>query len=104
MKFTSRGSITLRVAGDSTRLCFTVQDTGIGLTSEQLEWIALPFAQVDGGLSRRNTGIGLGLPLAKRLATSLGGDLTISSQAGAGTTVSFSALIACVQEPVAVQV
>jgi signal transduction histidine kinase len=92
MKFTTRGSINLRVAGDASRLCFTVEDTGIGLTSQQLEWIALPFAQVDGGLSRRNTGIGIGLPLAKRLATSLGGDLTISSQPSEGTAVTFSVL------------
>jgi len=49
---------------------------------------------VDGGLSRRNTGIGLGLPLAKRLATSLGGELAISSQPGRGTVVTFSALAA----------
>ena len=90
LKFTTRGSINVRVAGDASRLCFTVEDTGIGLTSQQLEWIALPFAQVDGGLSRRNTGIGIGLPLAKRLATSLGGDLTISSQPSEGTAVTFS--------------
>jgi signal transduction histidine kinase len=98
MKFTSRGSINLRVAGDGTRLCFTVEDTGIGLTAQQLEWISLPFAQVDGGLSRRNTGIGIGLPLAKRLATSLGGDLTLSSQPSQGTTVTFSVLTACMDE------
>jgi len=93
VKFTARGSITLRATGDDHRLYFTVLDTGIGMTAEQLAWIALPFAQVDGGLSRRNTGIGLGLPLAKRLATSLGGDLTLSSQPGAGTTVNFSAVL-----------
>jgi signal transduction histidine kinase len=102
MKFTTRGSITLRVAGDATRLCFTVEDTGVGLTAEQLEWIALPFAQVDGGLSRRNTGIGIGLPLAKRLATSLGGDLTLSSQPSAGTTVTFSVLTAVMNDARAV--
>ena len=101
VKFTSRGSINLRVAGDETRMCFTVQDTGIGLTAEQMEWISLPFAQVDGGLSRRNTGIGLGLPLAKRLATSLGGDLSLSSQPSGGTTVTFSVLTACVKEALA---
>ena len=95
VKFTTRGSINLRVNGDDTRLTFSVQDTGIGLTAEQLEWISLPFAQVDGGLSRRNTGIGLGLPLAKRLATSLGGDLTLSSQPSGGTTVTFSVLTTC---------
>jgi signal transduction histidine kinase len=102
VKFTSRGVINVRVAGDANRLCFTVEDTGIGLTSEQLDWIALPFAQVDGGLSRRNTGIGLGLPLAKRLATSLGGELTISSQAGRGTAVTFSVLTAAMNDALAV--
>jgi signal transduction histidine kinase len=98
VKFTARGSVTLHVAGDASRLCFTVQDSGIGMTSEQLAWVALPFAQVDGGLARRNTGIGLGLPLAKRLATSLGGELTLSSQPGSGTTVTFSVLNAVVQD------
>jgi signal transduction histidine kinase len=98
VKFTARGSVTLHVAGDASRMCFTVQDSGIGMTSEQLAWVALPFAQVDGGLARRNTGIGLGLPLAKRLATSLGGELTLSSQPGSGTTVTFSVLNAVVQD------
>lgn len=98
VKFTSRGSITLRAGGDSTQVSFTVEDTGIGMSSEQLSWVSVPFAQVDGGLARRNTGIGIGLPLAKRLATSLGGDLTLSSQAGQGTTVTFSVLAGPVKE------
>ncbi len=94
VKFTARGAVSVRVAGDASQLCFTVEDTGIGLSAEQLSWIVLPFAQVDGGLARRNTGIGLGLPLAKRLATSLGGELTLSSQPGRGTTVTFHVLTA----------
>lgn len=98
VKFTARGAVSVRVAGDASQLCFTVEDSGIGLTAEQLAWIALPFAQVDGGLARRNTGIGLGLPLAKRLATSLGGELTISSQPGSGTTVTFFVLAAPVDD------
>ncbi len=92
VKFSSAGGVTLSLDGDSGRLNFSVSDTGIGMTDEQLAWIALPFAQVDGGLSRRNTGIGLGLPLAKRLATSLGGELTLASTPGRGTTASFSVL------------
>lgn len=90
IKFTDRGAITLSASGDATRICFAIEDTGIGLTPEQLAWISLPFAQVDGGLARRNTGIGLGLPLAKRLVASLGDELSLSSQPGSGTTVSFS--------------
>lgn len=90
VKFTGRGVVTLRAAGEAERLCFTVEDTGIGMSSEQLSWVSMPFAQVDGGLARRNTGIGLGFPLAKRLVSSLGGELMLTSQPGAGTTVSFT--------------
>ncbi|MBL9200762.1 MAG: hypothetical protein JNL39_09665 [Opitutaceae bacterium] len=93
IKFTSTGSIVLSVEGHGPRLLFGVQDTGIGLTAKQLEWIALPFAQVDGGRARRNTGIGLGLPLARRLATSLGGELSIIARPGGGTLVTFSVLL-----------
>jgi signal transduction histidine kinase len=93
VKFTSVGSVTLSVRSGEGRLVFSVRDTGIGLSAEQLDWIALPFAQVDGGTSRRNSGIGLGLPLAKRLATSLGGELTLTGHPGGGTTAEFSVLL-----------
>lgn len=93
VKFTPRGTVTFGVHGEGDRLIFRVQDTGIGMTPEQLAWIALPFAQVDGGRKRTHSGIGLGLPLAQRLATSLGGELTLSAQPGGGTTATFSALL-----------
>ncbi len=92
VKFTSTGSVSVSVRGEGQRLVFTVQDTGIGLSPAQLDWIALPFAQVDGGMKRRNGGIGLGLPLAKRLAESLGGELSLTAQPGGGTTALFTAL------------
>ncbi|ACB74110.1 ATP-binding protein [Opitutus terrae] len=97
LKFTECGAITMHVGGEPDLLCFTVEDTGIGMTAEQLSWVGLPFAQVDGGLARRQPGIGLGLPLAKRLATSLGGELTLSSQPGRGTTATFTARAAPLQ-------
>jgi signal transduction histidine kinase len=103
IKFTARGSVTLRIAGEADRLVFTVEDTGVGMSSEQLSWISVPFAQVDGGLARRNTGIGLGLPLAKRLVSSLGGELNITSQPGRGTIVTFSSLVTPVVEMPAVE-
>ncbi|MEO5958759.1 MAG: ATP-binding protein, partial [Opitutaceae bacterium] len=93
VKFTSTGSVTIALRDEGDRLAFTVRDTGIGLSAEQLDWIALPFAQVDGGRTRRNSGIGLGLPLAKRLATSLGGELTLHAQPEGGTTACFTALL-----------
>ena len=100
VKFTPRGSVTIAVRLKNDRLFFSVRDTGIGMSAAQLEWITLPFAQVDGGRARRQRGIGLGLPFSKRLATSLGGELEISAAPAGGTTVSFTALRTAV--PIAV--
>jgi signal transduction histidine kinase len=94
VKFTPRGSVSIHVDQSDGHLAVSVHDTGIGLSAEQLEWIALPFAQVDGGPNRRNTGIGLGLPLAKRLVTSLGGELTLQAAPGGGTRASFTVPLA----------
>lgn len=90
VKFTPGGSVTLRVRTIDDGLSFAVADTGPGLSPEQLAWIALPFAQVDGGRNRRNSGIGLGLPLAKRLAAFLGGEFTLAATPGGGTTAAFT--------------
>jgi protein-histidine pros-kinase len=93
VKFTTRGSVSLNMHGVGSRLCFTVRDTGPGMTREQIDWVLQPFGQLDTGLNRRNTGIGLGLLLAKRLAQSLGGQFAISSEPGTGTTIAFSTLL-----------
>jgi signal transduction histidine kinase len=93
VKFTARGAVSLNMHGANGRLYFTVRDTGIGMTREQIDWVLQPFAQVDSGPARRNTGIGLGLLLAKRLAQSLGGQFAISSEPGTGTTIAFSTLL-----------
>jgi signal transduction histidine kinase len=92
VKFTSAGEICLTVEAEDSRLIFHVRDTGCGLTPEQQAWIALPFAQVDGGLSRRNSGIGLGLPLVRRLTTYVGGEFKLSARPEGGTVVTFSTL------------
>ena len=90
LKFTSDGSVTLAVEPRAAGLSFAVIDTGVGLTPGQLEWIKIPFAQVDGGITRRNSGIGLGLPLARRLARAMGGELTLSGTSGAGAVARFT--------------
>jgi signal transduction histidine kinase len=64
-----------------------VSDTGIGMSKHDIEIALLPFRQVDGSLSRRHEGTGLGLPLAKSLAELHGGRLTLQSEIGVGTTV-----------------
>ena len=64
-----------------------VQDTGIGMSPAEIEIAMLPFRQVDGSLSRRHEGTGLGLPLAKSLAEMHGGKLSLVSEQGSGTKV-----------------
>lgn len=68
-------------------IMITVTDTGIGMRPEDISVAMEAFQQVDGGLSRRDEGTGLGLPLARQLAELHGGGLTIESQIRKGTTV-----------------
>jgi signal transduction histidine kinase len=97
LKFTSQGGITVTVTagaaeslGRARELVFSVSDTGVGLSPQQLEWIRIPFAQADGGMTRRSSGIGLGLPLAKRLVRAAGGELALSGEEGRGATARFT--------------
>lgn len=90
IKFTPQGSVTLEVATAQEGLEFIVRDTGIGLTSQQLEWIQIPFAQVDGGMNRKSTGIGIGLPLAHRLARAAGGSLNLEAEPDRGLKASLT--------------
>ena len=70
------------------RLVFQVTDTGIGIAKPDIEKALADFSQVDGRLSRKYEGTGLGLPLCKRLASLHGGAINLASEVGVGTTVS----------------
>ena len=90
IKFTPEGgSVNLQadLEGDG-RFRITVTDTGIGIAPEHIEIALSDFGQVDGTLSRKFEGSGLGLPLSKKLAEAQGGELFIQSETGVGTTVS----------------
>jgi signal transduction histidine kinase len=95
-KFTQNGRVSLRVASasasdDKSRtLAFTVRDTGIGMSEEQLQSIFLPFAQADSSTSRRYGGTGLGLAIASQLAGFLGGDIAVHSRPGEGSTFTLT--------------
>jgi signal transduction histidine kinase len=87
-KFTESGTITLsvRTVHDDQAIQFAVRDTGIGLTQEQIGRLFLEFSQAEASTSRRYGGTGLGLALSRRIAQALGGDITVESTAGAGST------------------
>ncbi len=94
VKFTEHGEILIRVeqVEEDTRtvsLCFTVQDSGIGLEQEEMERLFHPFTQADGTISRKYGGTGLGLTISQRLVMLMGGKITVSSQKGAGSSFSF---------------
>ncbi len=93
-KFTRDGRVNLdvRVRPHDRALIFTVTDTGIGMNSAQIERLFQPFTQADETITRQFGGTGLGLMLTKKLAELLGGDVTVRSAPGEGST--FTLLVA----------
>jgi signal transduction histidine kinase/HPt (histidine-containing phosphotransfer) domain-containing protein len=90
VKFTERGHVVLRIASQGARHVFEVSDTGIGLTPEQISRLFQPFEQADNSSTRRHGGTGLGLVISRHLAREMGGDITVRSTPGQGSTFSFS--------------
>jgi len=84
--FTERGRVTVRAHERGTDVVFEIQDTGIGIARENLERVFEPFWQVEQRKTRRFGGTGLGLSTTRRLAKLLGGDVTVESQLGVGST------------------
>ena len=89
-KFTEQGTINLRarrdVASDGEWLDVSVTDTGIGMTPAQVKRLFQAFSQADNSTSRKYGGTGLGLAISRRFCRMLGGDLTVVSQPGEGST------------------
>lgn len=95
IKFTDKGEVVIRVGDihrteDRIELEIAVSDTGIGISSEQRERIFEGFTQAEASTSRRYGGTGLGLVISRRLVQLMGGDLTLKSKVGKGSTFSFS--------------
>jgi len=95
IKFTSQGEVELIISlqerfEGKIRLLFSVRDTGIGLTPNQMNELFQPFTQADDSTTRKFGGTGLGLSICRRLVELMGGDIRVESEPDKGSTFSFT--------------
>ena len=95
VKFTDEGVVTFRtrgsrVAPNRVRFDFMVTDTGSGIAKADLDLLFEPFTQVDASSTRRFGGTGLGLTIARRMTNIMGGDISVSSEVGSGSTFTMT--------------
>jgi signal transduction histidine kinase len=107
IKFTPVGEVGLRLTGQRLadgRLGFRldVRDSGIGIAPEDLAALFQPFSQVDASSTRRFGGTGLGLSICRRLAELMGGEMTVQSVAGEGSTFTLTAAFDAVDWPASI--
>ncbi len=98
IKFTEAGEVFLRVAqvessSGKRRIEFSIQDTGIGIAPEDQQRLFSAFEQVDQSSTRRYGGTGLGLAISKRLIAQMGGQISVQSELGRGSTFRFDLLL-----------
>ncbi|MFW6063319.1 MAG: GAF domain-containing protein [Chloroflexota bacterium] len=90
IKFTTEGNVTLSLRLKDDELLVQVSDTGIGIKEENIPIVFEQFRQVDGSLTRKAGGTGLGLPISKSLVELHGGEIWVQSEEGEGTTFAFT--------------
>ena len=94
IKFTEKGEVLIRAEAieereESVIIRFSVEDTGIGIKPERIEAVFERFTQADGSTTRKFGGTGLGLAISQHLVEAMGGEISVSSEYGKGTTFSF---------------
>ncbi|MDD5214610.1 MAG: ATP-binding protein [Methylococcales bacterium] len=101
-KFTSNGIITLTAKnylhGEEERVLFSVSDTGIGLTPEQIKKLFRHFTQADASTTRKYGGTGLGLVISRRFCEMMGGELRVNSEINRGSTFTVDLPMLVVQD------
>jgi len=91
MKFTdSGGSVRLSCTQSDDVVNIAIADTGCGIAKDQLERVFAPFVQVDARLTRTQDGVGLGLAISRDLARGMGGEITVRSTLGVGSTFTLT--------------
>jgi PAS domain S-box-containing protein len=90
VKFTERGTVRVQAKGNGASFSVAVADTGIGIAPDKLEHVFEEFAQADASSTRVYGGTGLGLTIARRLARLMGGDISVQSAPGMGSTFTLT--------------
>lgn len=103
IKFTERGNVTMKVASEHVgekgwRVSVAVTDTGIGMTEAVRSKLFATFTQADATITRRFGGTGLGLAITRQLAQLMGGDVTVESEPGVGSTFTLTFMAEAVNE------
>jgi signal transduction histidine kinase/DNA-binding response OmpR family regulator len=94
VKFTQKGSVTLKVTTENDSLVFEIKDTGVGIRKEDIPTLFSAFAQVDKSKNRNVVGTGLGLAISKSFAEMMGGNIILESEYGQGTVFTITLPIA----------
>lgn len=102
-KFTKNGTVTIAVSVQNEHLVFTVRDTGIGMSRDQIDNLFTAFSQADASTTRRYGGTGLGLVICKKLTRLLHGDIHVTSELGKGSTFTVQIPFKQCEKPVDVE-